>query len=584
LLDNKVINTDPPISIQARNTLFIIVKILSVAILLFYTEHYAFLARSKELFFNYGYLGDIAFFALWVISIVALLLTAFLPNIYIRSFFTIVIFITTLIGTSYLKISGSPLFYDNLYILIENLNYTDSALDHYAKEILPSLFIASLSFLFLLPSPGVFKKNLSKHVKSAIYFIAVIPFLLIFLLALLRGGYGVEETPMQYRLSALLAIIGLESMVYGSNERSLVEYPIQKNSHLNVVLIVDESIRGDYLDIDCDSLGLTPYVFDNKDRILNFGYASSGGNCSAESNQILRTGANINDFELTFKTNPYIWQYARIAGYKTVMIEGQAKKGTLNNRMNKEEISHIDKFIYAKGKSSYQKDIYIAELITTLISEKHDKPYFILAVKKGLHFPYDRKVPQERRKYDTKSNGFNIGEREDLINSYKNAIAYFIDPFFKVLMENANYKNTVLFYTSDHGQNLLDNGHKITHCTTSDTSPYEGLVPLFIITDNQVYRDKFNKAALKNRDKSSHFNIFPTILNIFGFDKLDISRRHGVTLFDDISDPRKFTSGLLTTNRLRIGNRNTIKWNYLPDSFFSCEMKNAPSAAGPEPD
>ena len=65
----------------------------------------------------------------------------------------------------------------------------------------------------------------------------------------------------------------------------------------------------------------------------------------------------------------------------------------------------------------------------------------------------------------------------------------------------------------------MDDGSKITQGSTNNSSVYEGLVPLFVITDNTIYWQKFQNATIINKDKISHFNIYPTILYIFGFDR-----------------------------------------------------------------
>lgn len=235
------------------------------------------------------------------------------------------------------------------------------------------------------------------------------------------------------------------------------------------------------------------------------------------------------------------------------------------------ELSFIDQFMYSEGKYSYEKDIDITKKINTLLSSQGSEPLFILAVKKGLHFPYNDKVPEEKRKFKSKNDALEIDEKSELINSYKNAVAYLTDDFFRGLLKNKKFDQTVIIYTSDHGQNLLDNGVNMSHCSTDNTSPFEGVVPLLAITSNNAYKEKFDRAVLKNRDKASHFNIYPTILNLFGFQNETIEKRHGKTLFDDITEPRRFLSGLLTINRLNLGSRKETKWNFVPDTLFENE-------------
>jgi glucan phosphoethanolaminetransferase (alkaline phosphatase superfamily) len=217
---------------------------------------------------------------------------------------------------------------------------------------------------------------------------------------------------------------------------------------------------GDYYDLNNDTLHLTPYLSSQKDRLCNFGLASAGANCSTESNIILRFGVNPDHIEQSFKTNPYIWQFARQAGYRTIMIEGQAKKGKLNNRMTADELRYIDEFIYPEGESSYEKDLNIAEAISKLTSHNNSKPVFIYAVKAGLHFPYTAEVPRNKAKFKIDYADNSAASRVNMVNSYKNGIAYLIDPFFKALLQNNTYGSSILLYTSDHGQNLLDNGNR----------------------------------------------------------------------------------------------------------------------------
>lgn len=558
---------------MVKNLLIIAGKVVGVVVLLTFGAHeYKIFPRMEELWNEYGILGSLGFAVFWLISIVALLVSAFLPNLYYRTALAVIFFASTWVGLTYTKITGLSVFtYDNLYVLLENLNFAGDVWSHYTNDVLFALFISSFAIVFVVSPPNDFKKLFPRIQKPVIaYSLSGLPFLILFAIALLRGGYGLAQTPIQYRIPALLSMITLDKIIFKENVREEVKIspqPAMEGGPINVILIVDESLRGDYIDLNIDR-GTTPYLLSVRNRIANFGYASSGANCSAESNQILRYGPNLNGFDRTFQANPFIWQYAKKAGYKTIMIEGQASKGKFNNRMNKKELSYIDRFIYSSGINGYEKDMDITKIIKNQLSSHDPEPMFILVVKKGLHAPYVKKVPEGKREFKFKGDGIDIRKKSGLITSYKNAVAYLIDDFFFELMENERFEQTVIIYTSDHGQNLLDNGVHLSHCSTDNTSPFEGVVPLLVITDNKFFKEKFDRATIKNKDKASHFNIYPTILNIFGYKNEIITRRHGKTLFEDITEPRKFLSGLLAINRLDFGNRKEIKWNFLPDNLF----------------
>src|SRR3546814_4898811 len=85
-----------------------------------------------------------------------------------------------------------------------------------------------------------------------------------------------------------------------------------------IVLIIDESVAGNYLD------GNTPFGVQSGLKtppdgveIVNFGYAASIANCSADTNVSLRYGGTRDDYVRINSTLPSIWQYAKKAGLRT---------------------------------------------------------------------------------------------------------------------------------------------------------------------------------------------------------------------------------------------------------------------------
>ncbi len=560
-----------------KNWLLALVKLLGIFALLIFSGNYQIFKRIEELFVLHGNVHCFFFITLWILCFSSLLVVAFLPNKLFRIIFSLLAFITTLISVVYVNTSNESIGYDNLYILVENINFAYDALQHFISEIISSLLVAIIVFVFILQPP----ENLNKYYKNMnmkifLYFIVFLPFLLFFIIAWPRGGYGLKEMPVQFKIPVLLSIITFEKVNPDEINRNNINENVlvKKGEKINIILVIDESVRGDYLDIN-NNQGITPYLYSQKQRIINFGYATSGANCSAGSNQILRFGPNQNNFAQTFVTNPYIWQYAKKAGYRTIMIEGQVSKGHQNNRMKQKEKSYIDEFIYTHGKTNYAKDKNTAILIKKHLSLKSSQPIFIYAIKSGVHFPYDRLVPEAKKKYVSVASA---DKKTNMVNSYKNAINYITDSFFTYLIEDAEFKDTLIIYTSDHGQNLLDNGLSMTHCTIENPSPYEALVPLIMLTDNRMMQKTLKQASIINANKVSHFNIFPTILSIFGFNNNDVESIHGRSVFAKLPKQRKFVSGRLAVNRLlndgksQFNKRN--QWNYLPNNFMISKDSN----------
>jgi len=99
----------------------------------------------------------------------------------------------------------------------------------------------------------------------------------------------------------------------------------------------------------------------------------------------------------------------------------------------------------------------------------------------------------------------------------------------------------VVIYTSDHGQNFEPG--RLTHCTVENPDPREGLVPLFVITDNAALRARLEKAAAESRGHGSHFAIAPTVLELLGYSHADIAKAFGPSLLDKSDRKTEFTSG-----------------------------------------
>ena len=91
----------------------------------------------------------------------------------------------------------------------------------------------------------------------------------------------------------------------------------------HIVMLVDESIRADFLELTPGSLH-TPELARLRANFIDYGPSASGGNCSHYSNALLRFGASRRDTIKTVRTNPTLWEYAKKAGYRTVFIDAQA--------------------------------------------------------------------------------------------------------------------------------------------------------------------------------------------------------------------------------------------------------------------
>ncbi len=272
-----------------------------------------------------------------------------------------------------------------------------------------------------------------------------------------------------------------------------------------VVLVVDESVTYSiYRRI------IEPTIAGSD--TVDFGEAASIANCSAASNALLRWGVEktrVGRPGYDPRTNPTIWAYARAAGYRTTLIDGQSK-GELQNYVGTGEFSLIDEFIPASD--GVDSDSQIAATINAILGRAG--PDFVYVVKRGIHFPYEMNYPEGRLPADA--------PRDE---KYALAVSYASNGFFARATSDADFPNTLLIYTSDHGQDLT---RRSTHCNP-DPSDVEYSVPLAAMTAVPALRDLLGNGD-RLRDRASHVNIFATLLYAFGYERGWLETEYGSTL------------------------------------------------------
>lgn len=309
-----------------------------------------------------------------------------------------------------------------------------------------------------------------------------------------------------------------------------------------VVVVMDESIRGDYVSLNDEALGTTPYLASIKDAIANFGVASSAANCSVASRQsfrhILKNGDSAAPLA-PLLAQPTIWQYAKAAGYRTVHFDAFGSPITLTSGMSAAERAFVDERRAIMDVPFPGRDMRIAAELRTLL--KQPGRMFIYVEKFGSHVPYTSVYPAEDNVFGADlSKPFDLTDRVELVKYYKNAVHWTVDRFFAELLKDGVPASTILFYTSDHGQSLSEGGIKLSHCSTVQPMRWgEAAVPLFALSSDQSWLNRLRTAATANRNRASHANLAPTVLTALGVDPDWLQQHFDPPLTDTIPDGRK---------------------------------------------
>lgn len=493
------------------------------------------------------YLGVFALLAL------ALLLTAFTRPGWLRWALALAFTISAIFLDAYNRITDAYLTYSAFVSMVYAGAFVQEALQqyHYAITLAAARVLLLLFGLGLRPGPTPWLPRLLPPVAPVLGLLVLIAILFV------RAGEGARGLPVMYTPLAYLSLFGYETVHDHVGPRQPVSLAQSGPAMArDIVLLIDESISGNYLDLNTPA-GVTSHLAQAQPgvSIVNFGYAASIANCSADTNVTLRYGGTRGDYLRINSTQPSIWQYAKHAGLGTVYIDGQRTGGNLQNLMTETEKRDIDQFIQFDDTPVVQRDMAALERLVALL--KDGKPQLIVVNKVGAHFPVHDKYPDDFLKYqpalprgryvdiaDTGTRDGFDGRPQDWVlyrNAYQNTVLWNVGEFFRRLFAEGDLSQAVVLYTSDHGQDLHERGNPglNTHCD-SDPVPEEGLVPLVVIQGEGLRTLDWQAHLPANRNASSHYNLFPTLLKLMGYDGTAVSALYGRSLDMPTDDPFTF--------------------------------------------
>lgn len=457
---------------------------------------------------------------------------------------------TILVG-SFQDATADAMSYDAFVTMIHSAGFADDAVAQYGASIAWAAAGALFLFIGVGLKPGA--RRPLPGVAAALAPLAGLAILTILLFV--RGGEGGRGLPDAWVGTAYSALAAFEAATQPSMARQPVTIArTPEPGQGDIILIVDESIAGRYLDIN-DSAGMRSGLASPPPGIAvsNFGLAASIANCSFGSNLTLRYGGTRDAYHRINATMPSIFAYAKHAGFATIYIDAQRTGGAYQNGMDDAERRQIDRFVQFGDTPVVDRDMAAADALIAALG--NNRREFILVNKMGAHFPVADKYPDSAHIFSPAlprdesavvtetqlpENLYSGAESWRLYrNAYRNTVTWTVGGFFDRLFAGARLDGALIIYTSDHGQNLherRDSG-TTTHCSPSPASE-EGAVPLAIIGTS----GRWEAAAKRHFDASSHYRIFPTLLDAMGYDPAAVRREYGETLDSPASDPATFNS------------------------------------------
>ena len=383
-------------------------------------------------------------------------------------------------------------------------------------------YVLVLSTLVLVPPVSTFPKTLVLGLLPALYLLASN-----YALFLHVPERGFHLNPLTSFLRATLQYEFETLHEYHGPRDELPVFHASRRPHDSIIYVIDESVRGSNLSLNGYPRPTTPFLqsLETEGRLRNLGICVAAGSFSHISNAYLVTGHHAFPDD-TFRTdkNPTLFDYAKKMGYETIYVDiDQGYLSPLMKAAREGPVRSMDRWMTEQSFRERHidlettKDLGVARFLGSLLNERSG--YFVLVNKKGLHFRYRNRYPdnpastiwkpvmEASEPIDPKPTG-----REKLVNSYDNGIRFQVDEFFRIFVSETENQNYVILYTSDHGQTLAEHGQVYTHMK-SDKAIVD--VPDFLVSGDR-YSKKGLLAGIPPGIRVSHLNNFATLLDLMG--------------------------------------------------------------------
>ena len=276
--------------------------------------------------------------------------------------------------------------------------------------------------------------------------------------------------------------------------------------------------------------------------IKAFPNVTTQSNTTHKSVPMLLSAASAEDFERLFHEKGILAAFKE-AGFHTVFISNQLPNHSFIDFLGEQADEHY----FLKKEDASQGNHYDEDLLQKLdeilpladaSSSAHYhyryRKLFVVLHSYGSHFNYQERYPSSFAYFKPDSRSEAKPEnRRDLLNAYDNTIRY-TDYILHGIVERLqkwegvqtktdgvyDQPTSAMLYTSDHGENIFDDGRSLFLHAAPKASDYELHVPFIIWTSagfSKQYPDIL-KALGENRSKQvqSSLSAFHTMLGIGG--------------------------------------------------------------------
>lgn len=259
-------------------------------------------------------------------------------------------------------------------------------------------------------------------------------------------------------------------------------------------------------------LSATPGIVTYKDAITQ-------ANATHKSVPLILSAASAENYDVIYRQKSIVEAFKE-AGFKTIFLSNQTPNRTFTDYFAAEADYHRNIRPASTGGiyTVNNYDDHMLPLLQHYIDSLPDN-LFVVMHTYGSHFNYKERYPREFA-YFTPDDAteVEVKNRQQLINAYDNSIRY-TDYFLHHLIDmlDSTGYSTAIYYSPDHGEDLLDDDRKrFLHASPYPTY-YQLHIPFFLWFSS-AYRNNYPQhyqAAVQNQHKPVSTNAaFHTMLDI----------------------------------------------------------------------
>ena len=223
---------------------------------------------------------------------------------------------------------------------------------------------------------------------------------------------------------------------------------------LTVIFVLGETVRADHLGINGYNRNTTPFLA--KQEVVSYPNVYTSNTYTASSLPQLLTDQELHKEKESYTS---IYDVANAAGIKTTWIGNQTLESSFDAIVETNEtVLLVDKY---KSEYSFNKELdeVMLPVLDSVLNTGTNQLITLHMI--GSHWYYENRYRDAFRKFRPVITSKYIPSvtKEEMINSYDNTIVY-LDYFLNEVIERAkrNPIPTVVFYVSDHGESLGENG------------------------------------------------------------------------------------------------------------------------------